>query len=102
MNEATQQLAHRFKNEYDAGLSLRKIAEKYGYSHNYVWLLLKAIDSPTRPHTNPASTAEMAALRKKGWSYRKIADKFGMKPSSVYRRLNPLKNNDDNPEANNE
>lgn len=91
MNKATIQLAHKFKHEYDAGLSLRKIAKKYGYSHNYVWLLLKSINVKTRPHKKPVSTAKMRALRKNGLSYREIADRFNMKPSSVYRRLHPKK-----------
>lgn len=38
-----------------------------------------------------SNTNEMKNLRKKGWSYQQISDKFGMPKSTIYKRLNKNK-----------
>ena len=92
MQGQTRELAEKFAKEYEGGKSIRQIAADNHVSHNYVWLLLRAIGAKLRPQSHDIQTRKLAEMREGGMSYRDIARETGMSTAAVYQRLNPSGN----------
>jgi len=73
-----------FKRNYQAGLPIKELADKYQINRATVYQHISRLRLPRRyPRVSPAQVAEAAGLYQSGWSLATLGDRFGVAQDTV-------------------
>ena len=83
----------RARQLYEAGLSFSQVGREIGYSATYLARRFKAAGIPARPEGRPLTTPapavdldELVTLREHGWTYPRLAERYGLSADAVRTR----------------
>jgi len=83
----------RARELYEAGLSFSQVGRELGYSATYLARRFKAAGIPARPEGRPMSAPapavdlqELVQLREDGWTFPRLADRYGLSDDAVRTR----------------